>query len=122
VNLANTASKLFFTSGTGNYLASGNISVYDDCGLDAAPLPENRDLSLSDFKDITEGTPVYQPETISFEYPLSIKEYQLIKANPYGYINVQCGVNGALQKTFIKQIQYKPAEGQANFILLKAWQ
>lgn len=122
VNLVNTSSKLFFTSGTGNYLAAGNISVYDNCGLDDSPLAENNDISLTDFKENGAAMPIYQPETISFEYPLSIKEYQNIKANPYGYINVQCGVNGALQKTFIKQIQYKPAEGSANFILLKAWQ
>jgi hypothetical protein len=122
VNVINTpASKIFFTQGKGNYLAKGNISPYDPCTIESRAMPENEDIAHSDFKNSADGTPIYKPETIAFTYPLSIAEYYLIKATPYGYINVQCGANGPIQKTFIKTIEYKPAEGSAEFVLLKSW-
>ena len=121
-SIYNTASKLFFTEGKGNYLASGNISVYDACGLDAAPVAENNDLDYTDFKNISDATPIYRPEIITFEYSLSVTQYQAIKSAPYGYINVSCGTNGLPIKTFIKSIEFKPATGMANFTLIKAWQ
>lgn len=121
VNIVNTTSQIFFTSGTGNYLAEGMISPYDTCSLDGLVLAENDDIHASDFKNISAATPIYKPETITFTYPLSVSEYKTIKAAPYGYINVQCGT-GVIIKAFIKTIEYKPAEGTAEFVLLKAWQ
>jgi hypothetical protein len=118
--LASSASKLFFTSGTGNYLAEGKID--DLCSLESHVIAENSDLSLGDFKNVSDGIPIYKPETISFEYPLSISEYDSIKLNPYGFFNVSCGIDGVPIKCFIKQIDYKPSEGQAAFTLIKAWQ
>ncbi len=120
VNLVNTTSKLFFTQGTGNYLAEGMLPVYDVCRLENKVLAENRDLSINDFENTADGTPIYKPETITFDYPLSVAEYKLIKATPYGYLNVQCGT-GEFQKAFIKQLSYKPAEGVASLTLIKKW-
>ena len=120
VNLASTTSKLFFTSGTGNYLAEGELPTYDACKLENKVLPENNDLSAADFTDPIDATPIFRAETIEFEYPLSVKEYKLIKATPYGYLNVQCG-QGPFIKAYIKNIEYKPAAGTAKFTLIKAW-
>lgn len=119
--LVNSASKLFFTSGTGNYLAKGNIAASDNCRLENGAFAENKDIGFSDFNDSGDATPIYKPETITLEYPLSIADYKIIKANPYGYFNVQCGVTGPVEKAFIKNIDYKPAEGKAEFTLIKKW-
>ena len=119
VNLSNTASLLFFTSGKGNYLAEGQIT--DSCALESRVIAENEDLAITDFLNVSAGTPIYKPETIKFEYPLSIADYKLIKSNPYGYINIQCGTDGPIQKAYIKSIEYKPSEGTAEFNLIKSW-
>jgi hypothetical protein len=121
VSLVNTTSKLFFTSGTGNYLAEGNISVYDSCRIENKVLAENDDIDYNDFQNTDDATPIYQPEIITFDYPLSLADYKLIKSNPYGYLNVQCG-QGVFFQAYIKNVQYKPAEGMATFTLIKKWQ
>lgn len=119
-NLINTASKIFFTSGTGNYLAEGNINAADPCVMENHVMAENDDIAATDFMRAVDATPIYKPETITFEYPLSIAEYQAIKSAPYGYINVQCG-QGDTEKAFIKTISYKPAERKAEMTLIKKW-
>ncbi len=121
VNLLNTTSKLFFSSGTGNYLASGELTAPDSCKLEVGPLAENHDLHISDFNDVTYATPIWAPETMPLTYPLSLREYLQIKANPYGYLEVQCG-NGEFLKYWIKSIDYKISKGTANFTLIKKWQ
>jgi hypothetical protein len=121
VNLINTTSKLFFTSGTGNYLAEGNISPYDICRIENKVMAENSDVSSSDFQNISDATPIYKPEISTFEYPLSISDYKMIKDNPYGYFNVQCG-QGEFFKAYIRNIEYKPATGMAQFDLIKKWE
>lgn len=120
-NLINTTSKIFFSSGVGNYTASGNLSPYNICRLENQTLAENADIDATKFQNTYDATPIYKPEISIFDYPLSISEYQLIKASPYGYFNVQCG-NGDFFKAYIKSIEYKPAEGLASFELIKKWQ
>jgi len=119
VNLGNTTSKLFFTSATGNYEAEGRLTTPDACDLENKVLAENDDLTKDDYV-ATGGTPIYLPETLSFTYPLSIADYVAIKANPYGYLDVQCG-NGNFEKAFIKSIEYSPVKGDAQFTLIKKW-
>ena len=117
-SLINTSSKLFFQAGTGNLVAAGSLDAYDPCKLETVGLAENADMARQEF--LTEPVPIYKPERITFSYPLSIKDYNFIKANPYGYISVQCG-NGEYVKGYILSIQYRPAEGQADFNLLLKW-
>lgn len=116
VNLTNTLSRLIFSSGTGNLLAEGQLM--DDCALENGVKAENRDLRASDF--LVESLPIYEPTTANFTYPLSVKTYNLIKANPYGYISFQCG-NGSFLKGFITNLLYKPAKGEADFTLIIQW-
>lgn len=120
VNYLNTNAKIFFTQGKGNYLASGQIDISDPCRLENAPYDENKDIDYSLFNNTDDFIPYLLPEDIKFNYPLSIKDYKAIKENPYGYINIQCG-NGSVIKSYIKSIEYKPASGTADFILIKAW-
>lgn len=118
-NLVSTTSKLFFASGTGNYIAEGRITTPDPCDLENKVLAENDDLTKDDYIG-TGGVPIFKPEIITFTYPLSIADYILIKATPYGYLDIQCGT-GAYEKAFIKSIEYKPVKGEANFTLIKQW-
>jgi len=120
VNLANTTSKLFFASGTGNYIAEGRLTTPDGCSLENKVLSENDDLSKFDFIS-DDFTPIFKPETITFTYPLSIAQYITIKNNPYKYLNIQCG-NGNFEKAYIQSVNYKPVAGEAVFTLLKRWQ
>lgn len=120
INLSSTTSKIFFNSGTGNYQAEGQLTTPDSCALENKVLAENTDLTKNDFIS-TDNVPLFKPEIVDFTYPLSISDYLLIKANPYGYLNIQCG-NGDYEKAFIKSIDYKPAQGEAAFTLIKKWQ
>lgn len=120
VNLVNTTSKLFFSSGTGNYTCEGELPVGDNCKLETGVLAENHDLSKFDFANQGDYLPIFQPETISFTCPLSIADYIILKNNPYGYIEYQCGT-GAIEKGFIKSVAYKPTQGEAVFTLIKKW-
>ena len=120
VNLANTTSKLFFSSGTGNYIAEGQLPAGDPCKLESVVVAEDDDLSKYQFAG-TDYVPIYKPEIVTFEYPLSIADYLVLRAKPYGYVSFQCGT-GDYEKGFIKSLAYKPVEGIATFTLIKKWQ
>lgn len=122
-NFTNTTNKLFFSQGTGNFLASGEIAgAYPSCKLENGTKAENKDLAWTDFADKADATPLWRPDHITFKYPLSIKEYVQIKSKPYGYISVQCGKNGEWKKGFIHEIRYRPNQGEADFVLKQKWQ
>lgn len=121
VNLSDTTSKLFFSAGTGNFIAEGEISgAYPTCKLENAVKEENRDLSRLDFADINEAKPLWKPEYITFKYPLSVADYKTIMSNPYGYISYQCG-NGEWKKGFVQEIRYQLNKGIADITLKSKW-
>lgn len=117
-NIVDSAAKLFFSSGTGNYTATGQL--IDDCSLENAPIAENKDLSIADFLNTVDGTPLYRPENITFNYPISASEFSKIKANPRGYVSYQCGTGGWL-KGYITEVNWRPAGGMAEFKLKLKW-
>lgn len=117
-NMVDTTNKLFFSSGTGNFLASGEIAgAYPECKLESGALAENHDLYQSDFADTDEATPLWKPEHLVLKYPLSVKDYKTIKSNPYGYIAVGCGNSGETIKGYIQEIKYSLLNGSADFTL-----
>lgn len=113
VNLANSASKFFFSAGTGNLTATGDM-IGDPCAVDAVTKPENGDLARTDM--ITGQDPIWKPETVNIRYPMSLKEYNLVKANPYGYIYFQCGT-GDYEKGYIVTMNYRVAKGEVEMTL-----
>lgn len=119
VNLVNSTSKLIFSSGTGNILAEGQLSPYDSCTIEAAVLAENDDL----FKTAMQSgdLPIWKPEKVQYRYPMSLKDYNLIKSNPLGYVNFQCS-NNDFQKGFIENINYRVAKGEADITLKLKWE
>lgn len=121
-NIIDTASKLFFSSGTGNLTATGEIAgAYPTCKWENGEKAENQDLHRTDFADQSEATPLWRPEYITLRYPLSVKDYKYIKANPYGYISVQCGT-GEYIRGYIQNINYRLTKGQADFTLKLKWE
>lgn len=117
--VSSSLNQLFFASGTGNFTAAGML---DDpsCRLENAVLRENQNLFVTNFADQAEATPIWRNELITYEYPMTVQEYQKVRANPYGYITLQCG-NKPFQQAYIKEIKFKLAKGVATFILRKKY-
>lgn len=118
------SSKLFFNSGTGNFLASGTLDDNSLCRMEGAFIVnENIDVWVSLFQNQNENAkPLWKNETDSFEYPLSISQWNFLKNNPYGYISFTCGNDTQIKKGFIKEIKFRPVRGIANFILTRKWE
>lgn len=112
-----TVNKIFFSSGTGNIQAQG-MTTDPACRPEIFSTIENQDLF---FTQITDFKPLWINETVTYSYPMSLKEYQTIKTDPYGYISFQCGT-GAWFKGYIKQIQYQPVAGMAAITLKRKYE
>jgi len=114
-NISDSVNKLFFTSGTGNFLVEGQLSG-TFCKLENWVKAENKDLGALDFSNITDATPLWKPEYADFKYPLSVGDYRTLKAKPYGYISFQCGT-GEWKKGYIQNLRYRLNKGEADFTL-----
>lgn len=110
-----TTGELIFMDGEANYLAEGLMPDSVEAGvLSESETP----VTASTMADIAEALPVYIPEQWSFRYPMSVEDYQAVKANPRGVINVRWGQNTSFYSCYIRQIEYKPVKGEAQFTLL----
>jgi hypothetical protein len=120
-NITDSANKLFFSSGTGNFLAEGEIGgAYPTCKLENGVMAENRDLSQYDFIDQAEAKPLWKPEYATLKYPISVADYKTLKAQPYGYISFQCGT-GEWKKGYVQNLRYRLNAGQCDFTLKLKW-
>lgn len=108
-----------FTSGKGNYNAQGVLT--DGCILERtyAPNSENGDINYYSFEAYQDQNPLWTNERVKFSYPLTVYEYGLIQANPYGTIGFSFA-NGDVKYGWISEINYKPMEGTAEFVLKMA--
>lgn len=116
VNLLNTASKIFFSAGVGNILAEGELN--DLCNVAYGVLPENHDLAKQDVALAKDYLPIWKPETITYRYPMSLRDYNTIKSTPNGYIYAECG---GFVKGFIVNLNYRIAKGDADITLKLKW-
>jgi len=107
-------SKAVFTDGDGNYFAKGLISD-PDCPTERIPIRENDAIDLTIFEDGTDAQPFASPERIRFDYPLSLKELNNLKAKPCGLITYNGCESGS---GWVDSLEYKPKEGLATFILI----
>lgn len=120
-NITDSSNKLYFSSGTGNFLAEGQIAgAYPTCKLENGVKAESRDLSRIDFVDVADATPLWRPDYANLKYPLSVGDYKTLKANPYGYISFQCGT-GEWKKGYIQNLRYRLNKGEADFTLKLKW-
>lgn len=119
VNISDSANKLFFSSGTGNLTAKGMLTD-SFCRLEASEIQENQNLFVTQFANSADYQPIWENETIAYDYPMSIADYKKVKANKYGYISMQCGT-GEFVKYWIVEIKYRMVKGVATFILRKKY-
>lgn len=80
-------------------------------------LTENQDITVAQ----AGATPIWIPEYIEFEYPLSFSDYLNIRDNPYKCIEVS-NTDSNFVKGFIVEVRYKPVGGLASFKLLRAFE
>lgn len=114
------AGSLFFMSGTGNTSAEGLLE--DGCVYETGVLSEQEpEINVATLSDDNNGLPIYVLQLWEFEYPLTFAEYQAIRANPMGVISVRYGQQEDFHDCYIRQIEYKPNQGVANFQLLPSY-
>ena len=102
--------ELKFMSGTGNVEARGVVPPnYGDYTFleDSA---ENR--LVSENTHIPKKQPVLKPEILEFTYPLTAVEYNLIKNDPYGIIQVDG------EDCYLSELEYNFNTSEANFKLI----
>jgi len=102
-------SKIVLQSGEGNLLAEGLCT--NECTPENEVMSESEEITSSKFTDEEQALPLIRPESVTFEYPMSLADFKRIRANPYGYIKHCSG------KGYIFKIIYRPNEGKANFEL-----
>lgn len=112
-----TEAKFIFTDGTGNYFAEGILE--DGCILeqDSTANSEQAEISEDSFELAADAVPLWMPERINFEYPLTVAEYNIIKATPYGKIGYSFA-NEPISYGWVDTIKYKADEGIAEFTLI----
>ena len=103
-----------FTSGTGNYIAQGQMTVY--CPIEGNIIAEDATITDADFDNPYYITPIWETIYATFNAPLSMAQYELIKADVYGAIQFQCGSDIYLGN--IVELNHDPNVGLANFKLL----
>jgi hypothetical protein len=107
--------KLIFTDGDGNYFAKGKMEVAS-CRIEDGLITENQTIDIDAFNHQRDAKPFLMPERVSFDYPMSAKEYRLIHDNPYGQIFFSSVCEEGYG--YIDTISYKPEEGLATFNLI----
>lgn len=118
-NILYSSSKLFFSKGTGNYTATGQL--IDDCADENAPKAENIDLSVTDFKNPIDSLPLVRNEIATWRYAFTASDWGKLRAKPNGYVSVQCG-NGSWLKVYITDLQWEVRKGEAEIKGKIKWQ
>lgn len=97
--------RLKYISGTRNTNARGR-SIIKDAVLQIPDdfVIENDDIALP--------SPLIKAETIEFDYPISLEQFNKIRINPYGYILVDG------EKCYIKSVKYNFKTTLANLVLI----
>lgn len=111
----NADSKIIFMDGEGNYYAEGELQ-YTFAKLEDNVLKETEELSTANFAVAADGEPWLGNERLSFTYPVSVKEFKQIKANPHG--QVFFSTKGLSGFGWIDTMVHTPYEGKASFKLI----
>jgi hypothetical protein len=103
-----------FTSGTGNYIATGEMTSI--CQIENQPIAENVTISTAIMGDVYYETPIWKTEYVTFTAPFSMADFEDVKVNPYGAIRFRCSDTYYIGN--IVEINHDPNEGLAEFKLL----
>ena len=111
--------ELKYTDGTANIKAETQILV-NGCTaeLNTFLLSESRNISKNDLLGVI-ADPLWEPEQIKFEFPLSYQQFKTLRQFPYKKIKILG--NFGDRSGWIEQINYKPNTGIATFTLLKQY-
>jgi len=117
--IATSPVELKFTEGQANYKAETRI-FNNNCLAEnnLSLLPEDKDISKNDLLGVTPN-PIFEPELIKFEFPLSYQQWKQIRLYPYRKINILG--NFGQKSGWIDMISYAPNKGIATFTLLKQY-
>ena len=106
-----TNEALKFTSGTGNYIAESRFA--DQCFIETRVVTENQTVIST---DVVAPTPIWQAIYATFSAPLTMAQFELIKADVYGAIRFRCFSDTYLGN--IVEMSHDPNVGLAEFKLL----
>jgi hypothetical protein len=106
-----TNEALKFTSGTGNYIAQSRFA--DQCFIETGLVTENQTVIST---DVVAPTPLWQAIYATFSAPLTMAQFELIKADVYGAIRFRCFSDTYLGN--IVEMSHDPNVGLAEFKLL----
>lgn len=109
-------SRVIFTDGKGNILAEGKMTGGEL--IEATTLAENSTIDINSLADPADGLPPVIPERWTFDYPLGLSNYNLLKANPKGIIQAKFGCEVTYRDFFLSQVEYLPNEGSAKWTLM----
>lgn len=111
----NSDSKIIFTDGDGNPFAKGEMtSTFGK--LENQAIAENQTIDASLFADVSDVQPFAKAERITYDFPMTSKEFKQVKANPYGQIYYESDCESGYG--WIDTVTYKPEEGNASFNLI----
>lgn len=102
--------ELIFSGGEGYVKAK--LETTGNCSIESSALLESGTIILSTFEDDNLPIPIFEPETISFDYPITRSDFINIKSNPYGLIEFD-GEYG-----WIKEIEFDLLKCMAKFELI----
>lgn len=112
----NRPEELIYTDGDGNVYASGQLSTPDPCKLEAVDIKENMTVTPAIFSNSSEAAPVFKPELVTFDYPVSYEDFINIKSNRMGLIEFEH--DGVTETGWINNLQYVFETGMATFELI----
>lgn len=107
-----------FMAGEGNYIAEGLVT--GGCVPETAVLNESQDLVYTDKSDNETELPRLGWEQWQFTYPMEFSDYLTVRDNFYKKVPVRFGNNTEYLEAYISEITYRPAQSEADFILIRA--
>jgi hypothetical protein len=113
-----TGTVLIFSAGQGNFVAAA-LEDTSLCRIENAELSESEDIATTKFSLSADYEPVMFNILDSFEYPLTVEDFNTVQGNPYGVIEYSCN-NGTTYKGYLQSLSFKPESGKAEFILIRA--
>jgi hypothetical protein len=108
-----------FTNGKNNYLYESQLIGNCTDRYNNAVLKENQNLAWDDENNLI-NSPIYEPISIKFDYPMSLSNFNYMIDNKYGYYSVGKG-STIEHRGYIKMVTFMPVQGMANFDLIKLY-
>jgi hypothetical protein len=106
-----TNEALKFTSGTGNYIAQSRFA--DQCFIETGVVTENQTVIST---NVVAPAPIWKPIYATFDAPLTMAQFELIKADVYAAIRFRCFSEAYVGN--IVDMSHDPNVGLASFKLL----